>query len=53
MILSIGFILILGFLIGFLLSKIKIPGLVGMIILGLIIGPYCLGLIDEKVTKQY
>lgn len=49
MIISIGLILILGFLIGFLLSKIKIPGLVGMIILGLIIGPYCLGLIDEKV----
>lgn len=49
MILSIGLILILGFIIGFILSKIKIPGLVGMIIVGLLIGPYCLGLIDEKI----
>ena len=49
MILSIGLILVVGFIVGALLSKIKIPGLVGMIILGLIIGPYCLGLIDDKV----
>ena len=46
MILSVGLILILGFIIGNLLSKIKIPGLIGMIIVGLIIVPYCLGLID-------
>ena len=51
MILSIGLILILGFIIGWLLSKIKIPGLVGMIIVGLLIGPYCLGLIDEKILS--
>ena len=51
MILSIGLILILGFIVGWLLSKIKIPGLVGMIIIGLLIGPYCLGLIDEKVLS--
>ena len=49
MILSFGIILLLGFIIGFLLSKIKIPGLVGMIILGLIIGPYCLSIIDDKI----
>lgn len=49
MILSLGLILILGFTIGWLLSKIKIPGLVGMIIVGLIIGPYCLGLLDDKI----
>ena len=51
MILSLGLILILGFIIGWLLSKIKIPGLVGMIIVGLLIGPYCLGLIDEKILS--
>lgn len=49
MIFSFGLILILGFIISLLLSKIRIPGLVGMIIVGLLIGPYCLGLIDEKV----
>ena len=51
MILSVGLILIFGFVIGWLLSKFRIPGLVGMIIVGLIIGPYCLGLIDEKVLS--
>lgn len=52
MILSFGIILLLGFIIGFLLSKIKIPGLVGMIILGLIIGPYCLSIIDDKILTM-
>ena len=51
MVLSIGLILILGFLIGYLLSKVKIPGLVGMIIVGLVIGPYCLSLIDDKILN--
>ena len=49
MIFSIGIILLLGFIVGWLLSKIKIPGLVGMIIIGLLIGPYCLCLIDDRV----
>ena len=51
MIFSIGLILILGFTIGFLLSEIKLPGLVGMIIIGLVIGPYCLSMIDEKILN--
>lgn len=51
MLLSIGIILILGFLIGWLLSKIKIPGLVGMIIIGMIIGPYCFALIDDSILS--
>ena len=51
MILSIGLILMLGFLIGWLLSKIKIPGLVGMIIIGIVIGPYCLSLIDDSILN--
>lgn len=49
--LSIGLILILGFLIGFLLNKIKIPGLVGMIVVGFIIGPSVLGLISNSVLN--
>ena len=51
MVLSVGLILVLGFIIGWLLTKIRMPGLVGMIIVGLVIGPYCLGLIDEKVLS--
>lgn len=50
-ILSFGLILIVGFLVGFLLNKIKIPGLVGMIIVGLVFGPYCLNLIDSSILN--
>jgi len=49
MILSIGLIIIAGFLAGEVLSRIKIPGLVGMIAIGMIIGPYYLNLIDSSV----
>mgnify|MGYP003304551001 CR=1 FL=1 len=49
MIYSLGIILLFGFLIGYLLDKIRIPGLFGMVIIGLILGPYCLDLIDGKL----
>lgn len=49
MILSFGIILLIGFIIGSILSKIKIPGLVGMILLGIVIGPYCLSIIDDRI----
>lgn len=51
MIFSLGIILILGLILGYLLSKIKIPGLIGMIVLGMIIGPYCLSLIDNSLLN--
>ena len=51
MVFSIGLILILGFIIGYILSKVKIPGLVGMIIIGILIGPYCFSLIDESILN--
>lgn len=50
-VLSFGLILIVGFLAGYLLNKIKIPGLVGMIVVGLVFGPYCLGLIDQNILN--
>ncbi|MDE7100645.1 MAG: cation:proton antiporter, partial [Anaeroplasmataceae bacterium] len=49
MILSFGIILLGGFIIGYLLNKIKIPGLVGMLLFGLFIGPQFLDLIDKSV----
>jgi len=51
MLLSLGLILTLGFIGGYLFSKIKIPGLVAMIIVGLIIGPYFLNLIDASILN--
>ena len=50
-ILSFGLILIVGFIAGFLLNKIRIPGLIGMIIVGLVFGPYCLNLIDSSILN--
>jgi NhaP-type Na+/H+ or K+/H+ antiporter len=51
MLFSIALILLSGFLIGIVLEKIKIPKLVGFIIIGLIIGPYALNLIDSKLLS--
>lgn len=51
MILSFGIILLGGFIIGYLLNKIKIPGLVGMLLFGLFIGPQFLNLIDKSVLS--
>ncbi len=51
MIYSLGLILIFGFIIGYLLNKVKIPGLVGMIIVGLVIGPYCLNLLAPEMLN--
>lgn len=49
--LSFGLILFVGFFSGYLLNKIHIPGLVGMIIVGLIFGPYCLNVIDSSILN--
>ncbi len=48
---SLGLILLLGFIIGSLLNKIKIPGLVGMILIGLLFGPFALNLISEDILN--
>ncbi len=47
----VSFILIifLGFLGGFLLNKLKLPKLVGMVIVGILIGPSFLNIIDSSV----
>lgn len=49
MILSFGLILLVGFTVGWTLNKIHIPGLVGMIIVGLVFGPCCLNIIDTSI----
>lgn len=47
--LSLGMILLGGFLIGLLLDKIHIPGFVGMILLGILLGPTVLNIIDPEI----
>ncbi len=51
MIFSIGLILFVGYLAGRLFAKIRIPGLVGMIAVGFLFGPYCLSLLDPTVLQ--
>ena len=46
MLFSIGLILILGFSIGKIFNKLKLPSLIGMILVGILIGPSVLNLID-------
>lgn len=47
--LSIGVIFLGGFLVGFLLEKIHIPGFIGMIVLGMLLGPTFLNFIDSNL----
>ena len=49
MLTSIALILLFGLLLGCIFSKLKLPSLLGMIILGIILGPHALDLIDESI----
>ena len=49
MLLSVACIILVGLFSGWVCKKIKFPSLFGMIIGGIIIGPYALGLIDESI----
>ncbi|HCQ90569.1 MULTISPECIES: cation:proton antiporter [unclassified Clostridium] len=46
---SIALILLLGFIVNSIFNKIKLPGLLGMLILGVIIGPYELKLLSNSI----
>lgn len=52
MYLSLALIFILGILSNLIFNKIKLPSLIGMILSGIIIGPYVLNLIDGKVLNM-
>ena len=49
--LSLGIILGGGFLVGLLFEKIKLPKIVGMIIVGILIGPSFLNIIDSSIIN--
>lgn len=49
MLLSIALILLLGLLANYLFQKIHLPGLIGMLLVGIAIGPYALNLIDSSI----
>ena len=48
---SIAMILLLGLLLGWIFSKLKLPSLMGMVLVGIILGPYALNLMDESILR--
>ena len=51
MLTSIAIILLFGYLAGWLFSKMKLPSLIGMILLGICIGPYALNVLDSSLLE--
>ena len=49
MLTSIALILLLGLGAGWLFGKIKMPNLLGMILIGILIGPHCFNLVDDTI----
>ncbi len=49
--LSLGIILLSGFLVGLLFEKMKLPKIVGMIIIGIFLGPSLLNIIDDSIIN--
>jgi NhaP-type Na+/H+ or K+/H+ antiporter len=51
MLFSLALVLLLGMLAGAVFKKIKIPSLLGMIIVGIALGPYALNLLDASLLN--
>lgn len=49
MLTSIAMILLLGLFMGWIFSRMKLPSLIGMVIVGIILSPHALNLIDESI----
>lgn len=51
MLISIALILLVGMFMGWLCKKIRLPGLLGMLFTGIILGPYVLNVIDDFILN--
>lgn len=51
MLLSMALIMLIGMASGYICRRLKLPGLLGMIITGIILGPYVLDLIDPSILN--
>jgi len=49
---SLGIILILGLIANILMTSLKLPGLLGMLIAGIIIGPFGLGFLSSETVAE-
>ena len=51
MLLSVALILLVGMGLGWLCRKVKLPGLLGMLVTGIVLGPYVFDLIDPDILN--
>lgn len=51
MLLSVGLILLVGMSLGWLCRKLKLPSLLGMLLTGVVLGPYALDLLDPSILN--
>ncbi len=51
MLLSLALIFLCGIILGKIFSLLKLPSLLGLIITGIILGPYCLNLLDNSILS--
>src|SRR6056297_2223242 len=51
MALSLALIIIFGLLLSRFFNKLKLPGLLGMLMLGIVLGPYVLNIIDVEILR--
>lgn len=51
MLTSFAFIFLLGMLLSSILKKLRLPGLLGMLITGIVLGPYVLNLLDSSILS--
>lgn len=48
---SLGLIFLFGLSLSALFKQIKLPGLIGMLLAGMLLGPYCFNLLDSEILK--
>lgn len=53
MLLSIALILLCGMSMSWICKKLKLPGLLGMLLTGIVLRPYVLNLLDEKYPEYF
>lgn len=49
MLTSLGIILLFGLIFGWIFGKLKLPQLLGMLLLGILVGPHALNLLDDSI----
>jgi NhaP-type Na+/H+ or K+/H+ antiporter len=48
---SLALVILLGLLFNYLFTKLKLPGFLGMLLVGVLIGPYCFNLLDSEILN--